>query len=127
MPPQYDDVVDEVSEFLLERASTCEAAGIAKRRIVIDPGFGFGKSFDHNLELFRGIPRFCITGYPVLVGISRKAMLGDLTSRTVENRGAASVVAAVLAAQAGAAIVRVHDVAATIDALKVARALAPIP
>jgi dihydropteroate synthase len=125
--PQYDDVVDEVSEFLLERASTCEAAGIAKRRIVIDPGFGFGKTFVHNLELFRGIPRFCITGYPVLVGISRKAMLGDLTSRTVENRGAASVVAAVLAAQAGAAIVRVHDVAATIDALKVARALAPIP
>ena len=125
--PQYDDVVSEVSSFLLERASVCEAAGITPGRIVIDPGFGFGKTLDQNLELFRAIPRICGTGYPVLVGISRKAMLGDLTTRPVKKRGAASVAAAMLAAQAGAAIVRVHDVAETIDALKVARVLAPLP
>jgi dihydropteroate synthase len=94
---------------------------------VIDPGFGFGKTLEHNLELFRAIPRFCETGYPVLVGVSRKTMLGSLTSRPVEQRAAASVGAAVLAAQNGAAIVRVHDVAETVDALKVARSLASVP
>jgi dihydropteroate synthase len=123
--PQYGDVVSEVTRFLLERARACEAAGILAGRIVIDPGFGFGKTLDHNLELFQAIPRLCKTGYPLLVGVSRKTMLGSLTSRPVEERGAASVAAAVLAAQAGATIVRVHDVAETVDALKVARALAP--
>lgn len=122
--PEYLDVVSEVSAFLLDRARACEAAGIEAGQIVIDPGFGFGKTLEHNLALFRAIPRFCETGYPVLVGVSRKTMLGSLTSRPVEERTAASVAAAVLAAQAGAAIVRVHDVAETIDALKVARVLA---
>jgi len=123
--PQYDDVVNEVRCFLLERARACEAAGIPHGQIVIDPGFGFGKTLEHNLALFRGIPLFCETAYPVLVGVSRKTMLGSLTSRPVAERGAASVAAAVLAAQAGAAIVRVHDVAETVDALKVAQELAP--
>ena len=121
--PRYDDVVNEVSGFLLERARVCVAAGIPQGRITIDPGFGFGKTFEHNLELFREIPRFCETGYPVLVGVSRKTMLGSLTSRPVEERAVASVVAAVLAALKGASIVRVHDVAETVDALKVARSL----
>jgi dihydropteroate synthase len=121
--PRYDDVVSDVTGFLLERARVCEAAGIPHGRIVIDPGFGFGKTLEHNLELFRAIPRFCETGYPVLVGVSRKTMLGSLTSRPVEDLAAASVAAAVLAAQNGAAIVRVHDVAETVDALKVARSL----
>jgi dihydropteroate synthase len=125
--PHYDDVISDVCGFLLQRARACEAGGIPRDRIVIDPGFGFGKSLDHNQRLFRAIPRFCETGYPVLVGVSRKAMLGSLTSRPVEARAAASVAAALLAAQAGAAIVRVHDVAETVDALKVARALGPVP
>jgi dihydropteroate synthase len=125
--PRYDDVVSDVTGFLVERARVCEAAGIPHGRIVIDPGFGFGKTLEHNLELFRAIPRFCETGYPVLVGVSRKTMLGSLTSRPVEELAAASVGAAVLAAQNGAAIVRVHDVAETVDALKVARSLASVP
>jgi dihydropteroate synthase len=124
--PRYDDVVSEVAGFLLERARACEAAGLPRGRIVIDPGFGFGKTLEHNLQLFRAIPRFCETGYPVLVGVSRKTMLGSLTSRPVEKRAAGSVAAAMLAAQQGAAIVRVHDVAETVDAFKVARSLAPV-
>jgi dihydropteroate synthase len=90
---------------------------------VIDPGFGFGKTLEHNLELFRSIPKFCETGYAVLVGVSRKSMLGSLTGKPANERLAASVVAAVLAAQSGAQIVRVHDVAETVDALKVAEVL----
>jgi len=125
--PQYDDVESEVTDFLSERARACEAAGISPDRILIDPGFGFGKTLEHNIQIFRALPRFCTMGYPVLVGVSRKAMLGSLTSRSVEERGAASVTAAVLASQAGAAIVRVHDVAETVDALKIAHALASCP
>jgi dihydropteroate synthase len=125
--PRYGDVVSDVTRFLLERAQACEAAGIPGGRIVIDPGFGFGKTLEHNLQLFQAIPRFCETAYPVLVGVSRKRMLGSLTSRPVEELGAASLAAALLAAQKGASIVRVHDVAETVDALKVARSLAPVP
>ena len=125
--PHYIDVVAEVTGFLSERSRACEAAGIPPGYIVIDPGFGFGKTTDHNLELFRALPGICEEGYPELVGVSRKAMLGSLTSWPVEDRTAASVAAAVLAWQAGAAIVRVHDVAETVDALKVARTLAPYP
>jgi dihydropteroate synthase len=125
--PRYEDVVSEVLEFLQTRAGACMAAGISPDHIVIDPGFGFGKSHQHNIDLFRAIPRFCATGYPVLVGVSRKTLLGTLTSRPVSERVTASVVSAVLAAQAGAALVRVHDVAETVDALKVATALAPLP
>jgi dihydropteroate synthase len=125
--PRYDDVVSEVMGFLLSRAGACEAAGIPSANIMIDPGFGFGKSHQHNIDLFRAIPRFCATAYPVLVGVSRKALLGALTSRPVSERVAASIVSAVLAAQAGAAMVRVHDVAETVDALKVANVLGTIP
>lgn len=121
--PKFTDVVEEVSHFLLARADCCEAAGIAKQNIIIDPGFGFGKTLQHNIDLFRAIPAFVATGYPVLAGISRKSMLGQLSGKPVDQRLAASLSAAVLAAQAGAAIIRVHDVDETVDALKIARTL----
>jgi dihydropteroate synthase len=121
--PEYEDVVAEVRNFLLARADCCEAAGIPQRNILIDPGFGFGKTLQHNIDLFKAIPAFVATAYPVLVGISRKSMLGQLSDKAVDQRLAASLSAAVLAAQAGAAIVRVHDVDETVDALNVARAL----
>jgi len=121
--PAYDDVAGEVLDFLLARAGDCERAGIPARQIVIDPGFGFGKSLQHNIDLFHALPRLVATAYPVLVGISRKTMLGQLTGRPVDQRLHASLSAAVLAALAGAAIVRVHDVAATVDALKIVNAL----
>lgn len=121
--PVYADVVTEVEAFLLQRVSACRAAGIPADHILIDPGFGFGKTLEHNLALFRALPRLCAAGYPVLVGVSRKSMLGALTGRPVEQRLAASVAAAVLAAERGAGMLRVHDVAETVDALKVVRAL----
>jgi dihydropteroate synthase len=117
--PAYEDVVAEVKAFLYERVEACRAAGIGRERIVIDPGFGFGKTSDHNLELLRGLDRFVATGYPVLVGLSRKSVLGRLTGRKVTERVAASVAAAIAAVARGASIVRVHDVAATRDALAV--------
>ena len=121
--PFYADVASEVEAFLLQRAQACEAAGISRAHILLDPGFGFGKSLQHNIDLFRALPRLCDGDYPVLVGMSRKSMLGALTGRPVEDRLAASVAAAVLAARHGAAVVRVHDVAETVDALKVLQAL----
>lgn len=121
--PLYTDVVEEVVTFLDERVAACAAAGIARDRIVIDPGFGFGKTLEHNLALLRALPSLAGTGLPVLVGVSRKSMLGTVTGRPVEQRTAASVVAAVLAVQRGARIVRVHDVAATCDALAVLAAI----
>lgn len=122
--PVYGNVVAEVESFLLERASACEGAGIPASRILIDPGFGFGKTLQHNLDLFRALPRLCGHGYGMLVGVSRKSMLGTITGKPAGERTAASVSAAVLAALAGASVVRVHDVAETVDALKVARVLA---
>lgn len=121
--PEYDDVVREVLDFLLNRASTCQTAGISATRIVIDPGFGFGKTLQHNSELFCALRQFVAAGFPVLVGMSRKSMLGQLTGKPVEQRLAASLSAAVMAAQAGVAILRVHDVAETVDALKIFNAL----
>ena len=121
--PEYADVVGEVRNFLLARADCCELAGIPKQNIIIDPGFGFGKTLQHNIDLFKAIPAFVATGYPVLVGISRKTMLGQLSDKAVDQRLAASLSAAVLAAQAGAAIIRVHDVDETVDALKIASVL----
>jgi dihydropteroate synthase len=121
--PEYDDVAAEVGCFLMLRAKHCENAGIAKRNIVLDPGFGFGKTLQQNLELFKGLPDLVASSYPVLVGMSRKAMIGQLTGRQMRDRVPGSVTAAVLAAGKGAAIVRVHDVAETRDALKVATAL----
>ena len=117
--PDYSDVVTEVESFLLQRAQACEAAGISRGDIFIDPGFGFGKTLEHNIALFRALPRLCRNGYPVLVGVSRKSMLGALTGKPLEERLAGSVAAAILAARQGAALVRVHDVAATVDGLKV--------
>jgi dihydropteroate synthase len=124
--PRYLDVVTEVEEFLLGRVAACEAAGIGTHRILLDPGFGFGKRLEHNLALLRGLGRLVEHGYPVLAGLSRKSMLGQLTGRGVEDRTVASVAAAVLAVQAGATIVRVHDVAETRDALAVLRAVWPL-
>ena len=117
--PHYTDVVAEVSEFLRRRIAAAEAAGIARTRIVIDPGFGFGKTLAHNLALLRELEKLAGLGVPVLAGLSRKAMLGALTGQDVNHRVAASVAAALIAVQRGASIVRVHDVRATVDALKI--------
>jgi len=121
--PQYANVVTEVRDFLVGRARACEAAGIARGRIVIDPGFGFGKTVAHNLALLRGLRLVAETGYPVLAGLSRKSMLGGFAGRDANKRAAASVAAALAAVARGAAIVRVHDVRATVDALKVWHAI----
>lgn len=121
--PEYRDVVGEVESYLGERLAFCRQAGIAAERIVLDPGFGFGKALEHNMALFRALPRLCTAGYPLLVGVSRKTMLGAITGRPVGERLVASVSAAMLAVHKGAKILRVHDVAATVDALKVLAAI----
>lgn len=121
--PAYDDVVEEVSAFLLARAGDCERAGISRDRIVLDPGFGFGKRLQHNLALLAHLDSFAGQGYPLLVGISRKSMLGSLLDRPVVERLAGSLAAASLSAWLGAHIIRVHDVAATRDVLKVVAAV----
>ena len=124
--PHYDDVLDEVAAFLRERAQALAERGIAAERITFDPGIGFGKSVEHNLELLRRQRALLALGRPLLVGWSRKSTLGTLTGRDAAHRQAASVAAALMAVQSGAHIVRVHDVAATVDALKVWRAAAPV-
>jgi dihydropteroate synthase len=121
--PTYTDVVGEVRDFLDERLKALEAAGIARERIVIDPGFGFGKNLQHNLDLLRRLDAFATLGVPVLAGLSRKSMLGQITGKAVEDRLHASVAAALIAALKGARILRVHDVAATRDALAVLAAV----
>jgi dihydropteroate synthase len=121
--PRHDEVVDEVRSWLRQRLAAVEAAGIAARRVVLDPGIGFGKTAAHNIELLRRQRELLALGRPLLVGWSRKSTLGALTGRAPDERLVASVVAALLAVQAGARIVRVHDVAATVDALKVWRAV----
>ncbi|MBC9072173.1 dihydropteroate synthase [Thauera sp. CAU 1555] len=121
--PQYRDVVGEVAAFLDERVAILCAAGVARERIVLDPGFGFGKTLAHNLTLFAHMDRLGSAGLPVLAGVSRKSMLGAITGRPVDQRLGASVAAALLAVQKGARIVRVHDVADTVDALKVLEAV----
>jgi dihydropteroate synthase len=121
--PHYGDVVAEVRAFLIARAQACEAAGIARERIVVDPGFGFGKTLAHNLALLRALPELAAAGYPVLAGLSRKSSLGAITGRPVDERMPASLAAALAAVARGAAIVRVHDVRETVDALKVWRAV----
>ena len=117
--PNYGDVVAEVRDFLVLRAQSCEAVGIARERIVLDPGFGFGKTLAHNLALVRALPQLVATGYPVLAGLSRKSSLGTITGRPGSERLAASLAAALAAVARGAAIVRVHDVRETVDALQV--------
>ena len=126
--PDYDDVVGDVHRFLAERIFAAEMAGIPKKRLVVDPGFGFGKDTAHNLQLVAQLERFVELGVPVLAGLSRKRSIGQITGRDVPaDRVAGSVAAHLIAAQRGAAIVRVHDVAATVDALKVWNAVAAIP
>ncbi|MGO4223318.1 dihydropteroate synthase [Lysobacter sp. TAF61] len=123
--PQYDDVVAEVHRFLAERIFAAEMAGIAKKNIVVDPGFGFGKDTQHNLLLLAQLERFAELGVPVLAGLSRKKTIGEITGRSEpRDRVHGSVAAHLIAAQRGAKLVRVHDVAATVDALKVWSALA---
>lgn len=122
--PRYADVVAEVKAYLAERAAAAESAGIERERIVLDPGFGFGKSVAHNLVLLRELVSLAALGYPLMAGLSRKSTLGAITGRPAGDRMPASVAAALLAAQRGAKILRVHDVAATRDALAVLAAVA---
>jgi len=115
--PQYDDVVTEVEEFLLQRVAACEAMGIARESLLLDPGFGFGKTVAHNLLLLRGLSRLADLGLPLLVGLSRKSLIGKLLGREVDERLPASLALAVMAVERGAAIIRTHDVGATADAV----------
>jgi len=118
--PHYDDVVGDVHRFLTDRLFSCEISGIDRRKVMVDPGFGFGKDMEHNLALLRRLERFADLGSGVYVGLSRKSMIGTLTGRKQPaDRAAGSVAAALIAVQRGARMVRVHDVAATVDALKV--------
>ncbi|MEW6132308.1 MAG: dihydropteroate synthase [Pseudomonadota bacterium] len=117
--PHYDDVIAEVRDFLARRIAACEAAGIERCRLVVDPGFGFGKTLAHNLVLLKNLHKLTDLGVPVLAGMSRKSMLGALTGKPVDQREYAGVAAHLAAVARGAAIVRVHDVAAMKDALKV--------
>ncbi|MFY9972963.1 MAG: dihydropteroate synthase [Chromatiaceae bacterium] len=121
--PAYGDVVREVRAFLAQRIAACTGAGIPSRRLLVDPGFGFGKTLGHNLSLLARLGELRDLGAPILVGISRKSMLGAITGRPVEERLSASVAAALLAAERGADILRVHDVGGTVDALKVLEAV----
>ncbi|MBT8420487.1 MAG: dihydropteroate synthase [Gammaproteobacteria bacterium] len=124
--PDYHNVVEEVRDFLLERVAACEALGIHRDRLWIDPGFGFGKTLAHNLQLLAHLDRLVDTGIPVLVGLSRKSMIGAILDKPVEERLPGSIATALIAATKGAAIVRVHDVGATADALKVLTAVSGV-
>ena len=121
--PQYDDVVAEVTQFLVARVAECVQAGLSEDLIVVDPGFGFGKTALHNIELLANLRQLRSIGRPLLIGISRKGTLGVISGRDVHDRLPASIAAAVLAVQRGADIVRVHDVGPTVDAMKVAKAV----
>ena len=121
--PQYDDVVSDVKTFLAARLQASVDAGVAKSRIVLDPGFGFGKTREHNITLIQQLESFVQLGQPLLVGLSRKSVLGQVTGNDVDARLYASIAAAVISAQKGARILRVHDVKATVEALKIVTAL----
>ncbi|MEX1670488.1 dihydropteroate synthase [Zhongshania guokunii] len=121
--PDYRDIYDEVEVFLSGRIAACAAAGISSEQIVLDPGFGFAKTLAHNLELFRRLPEMVAWGYPLLVGVSRKSMLGAVTGRSVGDRLAASVAMAAMAVERGAHIIRAHDVKETVDAVRLAQAI----
>ena len=117
--PNYTNVINDISAFFEDRINACVDAGIARERIIIDPGFGFGKTLEQNFHLLAHLAKFSELGFPVLVGMSRKSMIGNLLNRDVEQRLAGSLSAAILAAQQGAKIIRVHDVKETVDALKI--------
>jgi dihydropteroate synthase len=121
--PQYQDVNTEVAAYLLSRVDACVKAGIDRSQLLLDPGFGFGKTLAHNLMLFNALPTLAALGYPLLVGVSRKSMLGAITGKGTDDRLAASVAMAALAAHNGASILRVHDITETADALAVVKAL----
>lgn len=125
--PSYDDVVSEVSKFLAQRVTACEQAGIDRQRLVLDPGFGFGKTLEHNLALLAGLDKLTKQGLPLLAGISRKSMIGTLLDNApVEARINGSVAAAVMAFERGARLLRVHDVGPTVEALKITQAVMQI-
>jgi dihydropteroate synthase len=124
--PHYDDVVHEVGAYLDARVEACVAAGIGRDRIILDPGFGFGKTVEHNLKLLKALPQFAMRGMPVLAGFSRKSMIGKLIGRDVDSRMPASLALAVMAVERGASIIRTHDVAETADAVAMAVALAGV-
>ncbi len=121
--PGYSNVVDEVIQFLRERVAKCREAGIDEKLLVVDPGFGFGKTTDDNIELLANLRQLQNIGPPILIGVSRKSTLGSITGRGVDGRLPASIAAAILAVERGAAIVRAHDVAETVDALRIARSV----
>lgn len=121
--PEYEDVVEDVADFLNRRIFACISAGIPQERIILDVGFGFGKKPEHNYRLLKHLNTFVQSGYPVLAGLSRKSMIGHATGKSVEQRTAGSIAAALLAVQQGAKIVRVHDVAETVDAIRVWQAM----
>lgn len=123
--PSYESVRAEVAGFLLERAQAAVDAGVPRDAITIDPGIGFGKRLEHNLELLRGMPALAGLGHPLLIGVSRKSMFGDLLDRPVEERLPGSLAVAALAAREGVAVVRVHDVAETMDVIRTVEALEP--
>lgn len=121
--PEYDNVTREVASFLMSRVRLAEEAGVLAHHILLDPGFGFGKNLDHNLELLAALEQMRALGYPLLVGVSRKSMLGQITGRDVTERLPASLAAATIAAIKGASIIRAHDVRETVDAVKVVTAM----
>ncbi|HEX7373765.1 MAG TPA: dihydropteroate synthase [Steroidobacteraceae bacterium] len=121
--PHYDDVLAEVSAYLAARAAACIDAGVPATRICIDPGIGFGKRLEHNLALLNGLPSLARLGFPVLIGVSRKSMIGMITGRPADQRLAGSFVLAAMAVERGAAIIRAHDVAGTVDAVRIAAQL----
>lgn len=123
LAPTYGDVVSEVHAFLAERVQAARAAGVSRERLLIDPGFGFGKTLEHNLQLLRGLRDLTVEGLPLLAGLSRKSSVGKLTGRPEAERVYGSIALAVIAAQNGASIIRAHDVAATVDALRVLAAV----
>lgn len=124
--PHYSNVVEEVKAFLTQRVKACHDAGIDENQILLDPGFGFGKTIDHNFSLLRNLPALAALGFPLLVGMSRKSMIGELLAREVDQRLAGSIALASIAAQSGAEIIRVHDVQETADALAIVKKLKEI-
>ena len=121
--PQYDNLITDIKTFFEQRIQSCESHGINKARIILDPGFGFGKTLEHNYQLLAKLFQFKSLGLPLLAGISRKSMIGNLLNREVDERLAGSLSAAILSAQQGAKIIRVHDVKETVDALTVLQAV----